>query len=187
VNHAVHLINRTPSVATDNHIPCDLLHGKMPDITSLKVFGCLCYVSSPDRNRNKFDPKSRKCMFQGYKQGIKGYIVFDIKTREIFISRNAIFYETVFPYYKGENEASERHDSEDFFNLIIETPRRNYNKINNEADQNNESIFESIFESSNHSSFQSFTNDHTLYQKSTSTGTLFSKQFRDTVEGICRF
>jgi len=79
VNHAVHLINTTPSVAIDNRIPYDLLHGKMPDITSLKVFGCFCYVSSLDRNRNKFNPKSRKCMFLGYKQGIKGYIVFDIK------------------------------------------------------------------------------------------------------------
>jgi len=138
MNHVVHLINRTPSVVIENRIPYDLLHGKMLDITSLKVFGCLCYVSSLDRNKNKFDPKSRKCMFLGYKQGIKGYIVFDIKTREIFISRNAIFYETVFPYYKREDEASESHDSEIFFNLIIETPRRNYNKINYEADQNND-------------------------------------------------
>jgi len=66
VNHTVHLINRTPSVAIDNRIPYDLLHGKMYDITNLKVFGCLCYVSSLDRNKSKFDPKSRKCMFLGY-------------------------------------------------------------------------------------------------------------------------
>jgi len=79
-------------------------------------------------------------MFLGYKQGINGYIVFGIKTHEIFISRNAIFYETVFPYYKRENEASKSHDSENYFNLIIETPRRNYNKINDEADQNNDEI-----------------------------------------------
>ncbi|MDO8005633.1 reverse transcriptase domain-containing protein, partial [Candidatus Phytoplasma australasiaticum] len=32
---------------------------------------------------------------------IKGYILFDLKTKETFISRNVIFYEDVFPFSKG--------------------------------------------------------------------------------------
>lgn len=36
--------------------------------------------------------------FLGFKPGVKGYILFDLKTRTVFISRNAIFYESNFPY-----------------------------------------------------------------------------------------
>ena len=34
----------------------------------------------------------------GYKIGTKGYILFDLTTRSIFISRHAIFHEEIFPY-----------------------------------------------------------------------------------------
>jgi hypothetical protein len=37
-------------------------------------------------------------MFLGYKQGVKGIILFDLSNREIFLSRNIKFYENVFPF-----------------------------------------------------------------------------------------
>jgi len=55
-------------------------------------------------NRNKFDSRSRKCIFLSFKTGIKGCIVLDIKTREIFISRDVIFDEETFIQLDNKDE-----------------------------------------------------------------------------------
>nr|ABD32757.1 Integrase, catalytic region [Medicago truncatula] len=41
---------------------------------------------------------SRKCCFLGYKSGFKGFVLFDLHSREIFISRNVIFHDHILPY-----------------------------------------------------------------------------------------
>jgi len=82
----------------------------------LKTFGCLSFASTPDINRNKLDPRARKCVFIGFKNGIKGHILLDLKSREIFISTNALFYETIFPCSSTETTIVEKnnHMNQDF-------------------------------------------------------------------------
>jgi hypothetical protein len=46
VLHSVFIMNRVPSTAVNGRIPFDILHDKLPDLSQLKVFGCLCYVST---------------------------------------------------------------------------------------------------------------------------------------------
>jgi len=88
-----------------------MLYLKSPTYLDLKTFGCLSVASTPDVNRNKLDPRARKCVFIGFKNEIKGYILLDLKSREIFIiSRNALFYETIFPCSSTENTITERND-----------------------------------------------------------------------------
>lgn len=74
-NHAVYLINRLPSHVITSQSPHELF-----------VQGC-----------QKFDSLTTKCVFLGFRQGIKGYIVMNIITREIFISKDVQFYENSFP------------------------------------------------------------------------------------------
>jgi len=64
----------------------------------LKTFGSLCFTSTLDGNRTKLGPRARKCVFLRFKTRIKGYVVLDTNNREIFINRNVIFYENIFPY-----------------------------------------------------------------------------------------
>jgi len=94
--HAVFLINCIPSATMQFQVPYELLYKRETDLSVLKVFGCLCFVSTLTNNRSKFDSRSKKCIFLGFKVRIKGYIVLDVKTREIFISRNVVFHEETF-------------------------------------------------------------------------------------------
>ncbi|XP_019460152.1 PREDICTED: uncharacterized protein LOC109359913 [Lupinus angustifolius] len=50
----------------------------------------------------KLDPRARKCIFLDHKTGTKGYLLFDLHNREIFLSRNVVFYEKLFPYKTNE-------------------------------------------------------------------------------------
>lgn len=74
------------------------LYSIPPDLSYLKAFGCLCFVStSSSTQRNKFDPRATTCTFLGYHAGHKAYKVLDMKTKQIFISRDWVFHEQHFP------------------------------------------------------------------------------------------
>jgi hypothetical protein len=69
-----------------------MLYDTLPDIENLKVFGCLAYASTLQTHRHKLDSRSRKCVTLGFKPGVKGHILFDLKSREIFLSRDVTFF-----------------------------------------------------------------------------------------------
>jgi hypothetical protein len=98
VSHAVFLINRQPSDFLLGLSPFQVLHRKAPSNSDLKVFGCLCYSTTLTAKRQKLDSRARKGVFLGYKSGVKGSIIYDLKTREIFISRDVLYYENQFPF-----------------------------------------------------------------------------------------
>uniref|UniRef100_A0A2N9IWM2 Integrase catalytic domain-containing protein n=1 Tax=Fagus sylvatica TaxID=28930 RepID=A0A2N9IWM2_FAGSY len=54
---AVYTINRIPSPTTHKKSPFELLYDKLPDYSSLRVFGCVCFVSLPSHERNKLEPR----------------------------------------------------------------------------------------------------------------------------------
>lgn len=38
-------------------------------LTHLKAFGCLCFIASTSINRDKFMPRSHRCVLLGYPTG----------------------------------------------------------------------------------------------------------------------
>ena len=71
MNKACYLVNKIPSSAIDFKAPEELCNEKPPSYNHLKVFGCTTYAY---QNEGKLEPRSLKCMFLGYLDGVKGYI-----------------------------------------------------------------------------------------------------------------
>jgi len=94
---AAYLINRMPSRILSGKTPFESLFGKRPDIRHLRVFGCLCYVSTTGP-QEKFGPRALSCVFMGYPTLQKGYLVLDPSTGRFFVSRDVTFHEDVFPF-----------------------------------------------------------------------------------------
>jgi len=98
VLHVVFLINRVPTPVLNNQSPYHVSYNTLPDINSFEVFGCLCYASTLQAHRTKLQSRARKFVFLGYKSGYKGFVLYDLNTKEIFISRNVTFHESILPY-----------------------------------------------------------------------------------------
>ena len=138
VLHAVYLINRLLSKKTDNMSPFHIINSKIADISNFKCFGFLCYASTLTNNRKKLDNRARMSIFIGYKKGMKGYIVFDLNNREIFISRNVRFYEDVFPFSNKQVEADSATPSIFKENPLNNNLRRNILDIEEVGDTTEE-------------------------------------------------
>jgi hypothetical protein len=73
VGTTCYLVNRSPSSALDDKTPHKVWNEKKPSLQHLRVFGCDSYVHVPKENMSKLDKKVEKCIFIGYKDGVKGY------------------------------------------------------------------------------------------------------------------
>ena len=48
VNTAVYLHNRSPTSALKDKTPFECWFGEKPDVSNLRVFGCMCFVHTPE-------------------------------------------------------------------------------------------------------------------------------------------
>jgi len=77
---AGYLINLTPSSILKGKSRYEVIHRCAPSYAHLRVFGSLCYAHNQSRQRDKFDSRSRKCVFVRYPFGQKGWKLFDLDT-----------------------------------------------------------------------------------------------------------
>lgn len=112
--YATHLINRMPLSSVHSHSPYELLYGSKPSLAYLKVFGCLCYVSTIKAHRTKFDPRATPCIFLGYPPRQKAYRVYDLENHKFIISRDLVFHEKHLPCHHSSS-TSIKHNSHPIF------------------------------------------------------------------------
>ena len=91
VSHATFLINRSPTRANSGRTPEAKYSGKVPDISTLRIFGCLAYVHVPKDAKKKLDSKTRTCKFIGIDNTNKAFRLFDRQIGKVVISRDVVF------------------------------------------------------------------------------------------------
>ena len=63
----------------------------------MKVFGSPAYVTDL-KIIDKFQPRAIPCIFLGYLENQKGYLLLNLKTDMLFVSHHVSFAEHVFPF-----------------------------------------------------------------------------------------
>jgi hypothetical protein len=91
VNTTSYMINRSPSTAIELKTSMEMWIGKPTDYSRLHIFGSSVYVIYNTQEVSKLDSKSRKCVFLGYDDGVKGYRLWDPTAHKVVISKDVIF------------------------------------------------------------------------------------------------
>ena len=108
INTATYVRNRAATTAIKSEqTPYELWHGKKPDVSYFRVFGCMAYTRVPDIDRRKLDKKAMKVRFVGY-SGRKGYRLLDEQRHKIIVRYDVDFNETDF----GRSEMPEQQSVE---------------------------------------------------------------------------
>jgi hypothetical protein len=90
VNTTCYSVNRSPLTAIDCKTPYKVWFGTSVDYSFLKFFGCPAYCHVND---GKLKPRSKKCIFLGYEDGVKGYRLWcsDPKSPKFIFNRDVGF------------------------------------------------------------------------------------------------
>ncbi|KAG6424918.1 hypothetical protein SASPL_115341 [Salvia splendens] len=82
-----------PDVVCSGTEPCpyELLYHHKPNVSLFRVLGSICYVYVSNSNRNKLDPKAKRCIFIGYDTHRKGWRCMDPEIKKVVVSRDVVF------------------------------------------------------------------------------------------------
>ena len=116
---AAFLINRLPNPVLKFKTPYELLFSKVPEYSSMRVFGCLCHALTLLSHRHKFNPRLVPAAFVGYPLSYKGYKLYDLAAKKFFIFRDVVLMENVFPFH---NMPQPSHVIDPFPELVLPRP-----------------------------------------------------------------
>jgi len=113
---AFYVMNRVLIKPILKKTPYELLNGRKPNITHMKVFGCKCYILNNGKdNLGKFDAKSDKGIFLGYSLSSHAYRVYNKKLMIVKESIHVVFDET----NKCEQGLAKINTDEDEQNIFL--------------------------------------------------------------------
>jgi hypothetical protein len=95
---ATYLINMLPSKVINNDTLVHRLLGTQPLYSSLRVFRCACWPNLRPYIKRKLAFRSTQCVFGGYSPSQKGVKCLEVSTGRVYISRDVVFDEDVFPF-----------------------------------------------------------------------------------------
>ncbi|GJX42651.1 retrovirus-related pol polyprotein from transposon TNT 1-94 [Tanacetum coccineum] len=75
--------NRSLIHTLHDKTPYELVHDKKPDLSFLRVFGALCYPTNNSEDLGKLKAKADIRFFIGYAPNMKGYRIYNKRTRQI--------------------------------------------------------------------------------------------------------
>ena len=95
VDTTCYILNRAMLRPILKKTPYELLNGRTPRISHLRIFGCKCFVHNNGKDTlGKFDPISDEATFLGYSSRFKAYKVFNKSTNKVEESIHVVFDES---------------------------------------------------------------------------------------------
>jgi len=94
----LHVWNRTPTSAVPGMTPWETFYGNKPDVSKMRVWGCVAYVhiQKDKREWGGLGSHMEKCIFIGYPPDYKGWKFYNPITKKSVISERAQFDERYF-------------------------------------------------------------------------------------------
>lgn len=90
---------------------------KKPNVSHLKVFGCVCYARTETAGRKKLDDRSKILVHLGTEPGSKAYRLLDPMTKKIVVSRDVLFDEE--KQWNWSNKGETRSKQSSFGHVLI--------------------------------------------------------------------
>jgi transposase InsO family protein len=87
----IHVANMVPTSSVPDKTPYEGWHNEKPNVSHLRVWGCLAYVHIQKDKRKHLGSHVEKCVFIGYPPECKGWKFYNPVTRKIVISERADF------------------------------------------------------------------------------------------------
>ena len=95
---ASYLRNRLPTRTKGGKTPHELFYQRVPDVSHLRVFGCISYVTLLDgKKRGKLEPRSVQGRLVGYSVVSKAYQVWIPSLHKVIEARDLVFFEGTGP------------------------------------------------------------------------------------------
>ena len=80
-----------PTIIIGNNTPFELFYNGTPQVDTLKVFGCICYVHVLSQVKQNLDEKAIKCIFLGIDVVKNGYRCLNVVHDKFYISTGVKF------------------------------------------------------------------------------------------------
>ncbi|CAO2199473.1 unnamed protein product [Urochloa humidicola] len=91
VTTAVFILNRSPTKALKGKTPYEAWHGRKPNVSYLRTFGCIGHVKNTKPGLGKLEDRSTRAVFLDYEDGSKAYRLYDPVRGKVVVSRDVVF------------------------------------------------------------------------------------------------
>jgi hypothetical protein len=105
---ATFIINLLLSKVFNNETPVQRHLKVKPNYNSLRIFGHAYWPNLHPYNKRKLAYRSTRCLFLGYSPLHKGVKCLDVTTGRVYISRDVVFDENIFPFASLHPNAGRR-------------------------------------------------------------------------------
>ena len=81
----------------DNKSPFEMMFSKPPDLSYMRIIGCLCHATRLLRIE-KFGPGAIRSVFMGYGTTQKGYKLYDLENKVFLLAGMLFLRNSYFPF-----------------------------------------------------------------------------------------
>ena len=117
---AAYLRNGVPTRSLKSTTPYEKWFERKPDLSHIKVFGCMCYAYIPEvKKKGKLSNKAEKLRFIGYSLQTKRYRLIDESTSKVLVRRDVICNESDFQYDSSKTKVTDEGTTTSYEQVMV--------------------------------------------------------------------